>query len=153
MREELGPPLIYQGFDAFWPVLLVQLATLRFAAGQMPTDREHQAMLFRLEYCVESCLMEIDAKIGRECMDWYQRSHWFSDKFLTEYFSQQTLDYVSFSDSRRTRFRRLPLILNSFSELSSEYREFEKEIHAIAKEQNCDITQLHSFAEWPKFKW
>ena len=43
----------YFAVDIIWPIFLVQVAMLRAVASYIPTERTHQANLYRLEACVE----------------------------------------------------------------------------------------------------
>lgn len=44
------------GVEVLWPVLLVQIGVLRQAMAFMPTNKLDQALMFELEYVVESAL-------------------------------------------------------------------------------------------------
>ncbi len=44
------------GVEILWPVLLVQIGVLRQAMAFMPTNKLDQALMFELEYIVESAL-------------------------------------------------------------------------------------------------
>ena len=62
--------VIYRGVSVLWPVFLVQLGLLRWAASFNPTTRDTQANLYRLEACAENALTSYDPMIGAWCFHW-----------------------------------------------------------------------------------
>jgi hypothetical protein len=144
---------IYYSFKMLWPIFLVQLGLLRWAAGFQPTTREYQANLFRLEACAESALISYDPFVGRRCLEWLTRFQWFSDKYLLQYVQNCSLQYVTVGKAGKIRFKELPEILRMLSPFSKEYRAFEEYLQSIAKEKGCRPEDLTDIEEWPEFKW
>ena len=153
IREDHPRPVVYQSVDLLWPIFLFQLGMLRSAAAFLPTTREHQAVLFQLEFCVEQALKGVDQTAGENCVVWYE---WFvlpPSDYLVNYVSRAALDYVLSAKSAKARVRNLPSILHSTNSLSSEYGDHVREMKKIATSQNCDVGALWDLTEWPEFKW
>ncbi len=142
----------YGGVDLLWPIVLVQIRMLRWAAAFHPTTREHQSNLSRLESCAEQSLKEYDLLIGEKCVEWLNFFNGFPPTYLPEFISDVTKKYLFESKGGKQRFRRLPGILGMVHPMSEEYRAFEEEIRAIAKEKGCKPEELHDSSEWPEFK-
>jgi hypothetical protein len=144
---------IYYSFLTLWPIFLMQLGMLRWAAGFQPTDREHQANLYRLEACAEKALISYDPFVGRRCVEWLTHFQGLSSKYLLLYIQNCSLQYVTLGKAGKARFKGLPDILRRLSPYSREYRNFEEYLQGIAKEKGCRLEELHDLEPWPEFKW
>ena len=144
---------IYYSFRELWPVFLMQLGLLRWAAGFRPTTRQHQANLFRLEACAEDALNSYDPFVGRRCLEWLERFHGLSGKYHLQYIPNCSLQYVTVGRPGKARFKNLPEILRMMSPFSKECREFEDYLEREAKEKGCQPGDLVDRGEWPDFKW
>jgi len=153
IREDPSRPVVYQSVDLLWPIFLFQLGVLRRAAAFLPTTREHQAVLFQLEFCVEKTLTGVDQKAGKDCFAWYESFAMPPSDYLVNYVSHAALRFVLSASSARARLRNLPSILHSMDCLSSKYRDHVREMEKVATQQNCDVNDLWDFTEWPGFKW
>lgn len=143
----------YYAVDVLWPIFLVQVAMLRTAAGYLPTNRAHQANLYRLEACAESALQHMDPAVGSICMRWLAHYAPLPDSFLLEFVSQQARDFVFGATAGKARFRRLPAILDDISTFSPKYKEFERFMSEHAAKQNARPQDLWDFSAWPDFRW
>ncbi len=144
---------IYYSFRTLWPIFLMQLGLLRWAAGFQPTGREHQANLYRLEACTENALVSFDPFVGRRCVEWLSHFQGLSGKYLLQYIQNCTLQYVTVGKPGKARFKELPEILRMLSPFSQEYRAFEEYLQGIANEKGCRPEELNDFESWPQFKW
>lgn len=143
----------YYAVDILWPAFLVQVAMLRTTAGYLPTNRTHQANLYRLEACAESALLQMDLAVGSICMRWLAQYAPLPDNFLLEFVSQQTREFVFGATAGKARFRRLPTILDDISTFSPKYKDFERFMSEQAAKQNARPQDLWDFSEWPDFRW
>lgn len=154
--KSVGAPkasLNYFAVDMLWPIFLVQVGLLRTAAAYMPTQKSHQANLYRLEACIENALSTFDASISNQCSRWLSEFSALPENFLIDFVSYQSRLYVSSSTSSKGRIRRLPNVLHNISPYSQAYQAYESEVKAIAEKQKCRPQDLYDFAEWPEFKW
>lgn len=143
----------YFAVDILWPIFLVQVGLLRAAAAYLPTQKSHQANLYRLEACTESALSALDANVARQCVRWLSDFSAFPESYLIDFVSYQTYLYVSSSATCKSRIRKLPSILNDISPYSLAYQDYEREAKAIAEREKCRPQELHDSSEWPDFKW
>lgn len=148
-----GKKATYYGVKLTWPLLLWQVSTLRWSAAFMPTTKSIQASLYLVESCIEKALLELDSEAGEKCIDWMRRIQGISTDFLPSYVDEVTYRYLFSGPQGKTRFKKLPWHLNSLSEMSNDYREYEEQLKTLAKEKNCSPQDLHSFADWPEIKW
>ena len=155
VEREVGPDQFttYYKFTLPWIPVLFDLHYLREIAGYANSSKEHQANLFRLEYAVESALKDYDAKVGREVIDQYRRLPWFSKEYLTSYIEDCTYQYIYSGSTGKMRFRRLPSIIRSFDERSSDYKAYHKNIWGQANKHNVHPTQLVDTSDWPDIEW
>lgn len=143
----------YYGVKFTWPLLLWQVAALRWAAAFTPTTKSIQANLYLIESCIEGALLELDRETGEKCIGWLRRFHGISTNFIPSYIDEVSYRYLFSGPQGKSRFKKLPWHLNSLSEISNDYREFEDHLKAIAKEKNCSHQDIQSFADWPEIKW
>lgn len=143
----------YFAVDVLWPIFLVQVAMLRSAASYLPTEKHHQANIYRLEACAENALNALDANISRECCRWLAEYSAFPASYLIDFISHQTYRYVFSSTTAKGRIRTLPNIMREMSSYSAVYRAYEEELKAIAEKQKCRPEELHNHSEWPEFRW
>jgi len=143
----------YCGCKLLWPVFLVQVGMLRWAAAFNPTTKSLQANLFRLEAATEDALIRSDIKIGRVCVDWLSDFRGFPTDYLLQFVEDVCLDYVSEPRPGKARFATLPHTLKSTHSFSNEYLAFKERLEQISKFQKCRPDDLASRTEWPDFKW
>lgn len=143
----------YRGVKIFWTHVLVQTALVRYYAGFVDTSKEDQSNIFRLEHALAQALRNYDAEVGEACVEWLSRPLYLSKEFLTEFLDEVTYKYIVDGPAGKRRFKKLPHVLRSVSELSPEYRAFKSELQKIAKEKGCDPHDLRSQTEYPEFKW
>jgi hypothetical protein len=144
---------IYYGVKLTWPLLLWQVSTLRWSAAFMPTTKSIQGILYLLESCIEGALLELDPETGEKCITWMRRIQGVSTGFLPSYVDEVTYRYLFSGPQGKSRFKKLPWHLNSLSEMSNDYREYQEHLKALAKEKNCSPQDLQSSTEWPDIKW
>jgi len=119
----------------------------------MPTNKTHQANLYKLESCIEISLNSYDPDIGCYCVDWLSKFSGFSKNYIVSFVSHCTKKYIYEGKAGKARFRKLPFILDSFFPLSKEYREYEESIIKIASQKKCDPNEIQDISEWPEFRW
>ncbi len=144
----------YRGVKIMWPLYLLQLGLLRWAAAFNRTSRDTQANLFRLEACAEESLTAYDAVVGKQCMEWLERFSGFTTNYYIQYIDECNRKYVIAYPNGKKRFKNLPTILQMFTEISKEYRAFARELEDIAKEKDCSPGMLTNMNDdYPDFKW
>lgn len=143
----------YFAVDILWPIFLVQIGLLRAAASYLPTQKSHQANLYRLEACAESALSTLDANVSRQCSRWLSEFSALPENYLISFVSYQSYLYVSASTTCKSRIRKLSNILHDISPYSQAYQVYEREAKATAEKEKCRPQDLHYFSEWPDFKW
>lgn len=142
----------YRGGKILWPIILFQVKALRDFAAFQPTTKEQQANLYRLEYCLEKSLTEIDPKIGQQCIDWLNGPSPLVKNYYTLFLSHAAKEYA-IGSTGKARFKKLPAILRSLYPLSDEYTLFAKSLEAQAIELECDPKDLHDFSDDGEVKW
>ncbi|RII29883.1 MAG: hypothetical protein CXR30_08785 [Geobacter sp.] len=148
-----GKTVTYYGVKLIWPLLLWQVSILRWSAAFMATTKSIQANLYMIEHCIEESLLELDQQTGEKCIRWMRRLDGVSTKFLPSYIDEVSHRYLFSGPQGKSRFKKLPWHLNSLSEISNDYREYEEHLTSVAKEQNCSPQGLHSVTDWPEIKW
>ncbi len=151
--EVQGSSAKYFAVDILWPVFLVQLGMLRAAAGYLPTSRAQQSTLYRLEACAEQAMSAFDPSVSAICMRWLAHFTPLPETFLFEFVSQQAHSFVFGAAGGKSRFKRLPVILDDINSLSSRYRDFERSLSAQAAKEGCSPQSLVSLEPWAAFKW
>jgi len=143
----------YAGVRVLWPILIPQVALLRWSASFAPTTKADQANLYRLEYCAESSLSEYDPKTGALCVELFSLFHGLPEDYLFEFVTECARRYIVEGPAGKSRFRRLPTILRMLAPMSSEYRDFRDRIMRIASEKGCNAHELQAKDDWPAFRW
>lgn len=143
----------YAGFRYLWPYLLPQVGLLRWSASFHPTNRHHQATLFKLEGCIEDVLCSIDPAIGKEVFNWLIHFPGFSSNYYVHFFEHCALSYITDAKAGKERFRLLPKILHTMVPWSKEYRDYASDLEAAAREEKCNPHELADIGEWPDFRW
>lgn len=143
----------YRGVKIFWPIILFQIALLRWYTRFKPTTKEHLSDLFRLEYIVEESLSEVDLEVGRQCINWLNSFPGITNNYLFSFADEMAYKYVFQETSQKKRFKKLPEILNGLLEHSKDYKTFNDFMQSKAKEKGCSVFELTSLTDWPEFKW
>lgn len=141
------------GTQFVWPQIIFYVSYFRHVAAFRPTNKEHLANLMRLEYCLESALIEYDAKIGNEVLSLYPIVGSVTAGFYHGYISDITYSYLYESGSGKIRFRRLPALVSSMAQFSSEYRAYADFLEREAKRRGCLPSQLQDSREWSEIEW
>lgn len=81
-------------------------------------------------------------EVGQEVIEEYRRLSWFSNDFLTDYIAECTYQYIYGGATGKMRFRRLPSIIRSYDERSSDEKEYHQRIWGEAKKHNVYPAQL-----------
>jgi len=136
-----------------WPHVIFYTSYFRQLAGFRSTNKEHQSNLARLEYCVESALLEYEPKTGLEVVSMYPTMGALAPDFYDSYLSHILYIFLFESGSGKMRFRRLPVLLESLSPLSQEYRQYAAMLERESKKQGCSPHVLHDSREWPDIEW
>lgn len=136
-----------------WPHIVFYTSYFRQLAAYCPTNKAHQSNLTRLEYCVESSLVEYDPRVGAEVVSSYPLIGATGPDFLDSYVSDVTYSYLYGGGSGKMRFRRLPALIRSMAPWSPEYREYAAMLEREAKKHGCTPRQLRDSREWPEIEW
>ncbi len=142
----------YRGVKVLWPVILFQANVLRCSAAFQPTTKGQQANLYRLEQSIEDSLRDTDSGIAAPCIEFLNSPLFITDDYYCLFIGIAANRYVEGAGGK-TRFRKLPGILNSFHQTSEEYKVFAAQLEATAKKQNCSPHALEDMSEGPDFKW
>ena len=143
----------YFGTNFSWPSLLFYSSHLRQRACFLPTNKEHQANLYRFEHCIESALLSYDHKIGTEVLERFSSIGFVSKDFLFSYVDDVTYRFIFDGGTGKSRFKRLPQLLRSMAEWSEDYEAFKTYMAGQAEKNKCSVYQLHDMREWPEFEW
>lgn len=144
----------YYGVSILWPYFLVQLSLLRWAAAFIPTTKEIQSNLYRLEACTEEALLSYDHAIGTQCIKLMNCYAGLAHDYLVKFIDERAEEYIGYPSTGKKRFKQLPAILRSIAPSSAEYLEFEMQMQMIAKQKGCKAEELTSTRdEWPEYKW
>jgi hypothetical protein len=144
----------YRGVKILWPIIIPQIALLRWAAGFHPTSRLDQAELFILEHCIENSLREYDPNIGPLVFELRTMFEGMRSDYYTQFFWEMARQYVLEGKAGKARFKRLPEILRKLSPFSRDYKEFSVFLEKTAKEKNASPHKLEFFDfDDPDFKW
>lgn len=141
------------GTQLTWPHVLFYASYFRQLAGYRPTNKEHQANLARLEYCIESALVEYDAKIGLEVISLYPGIATVEANFYAGYVPDITYTWLYDSGQGKMRFRRLPVFIQSLHIMSPGYQQYAMMLEREAKKHGCSPHQLQDARDWPEIEW
>lgn len=141
------------GAQFVWPHIIFYASFFRQLAARRPTTKAHQSNLWRLEHCLETALVEYDAKIGNEVIATYPPVGAVSRGFLPGYVSDVVYSFLYNEGSGKMRFRRLPSVIKSMFEWSPEYREYAAFLEGEAKRHGCSAHQLRDTRDWPAIAW
>jgi hypothetical protein len=143
----------YFGVDIIWPVFLSQLVLLRRNAAYLPTIRNHQANLFRIEAATCEALERLNGKVAAECIEWLERGSSFHKEYFFEFVTYLSSAYLTNAKSLGTRTRQLPGLLRQLHWFSDGYKLFEAQLKEIAQQKGVDPRTLHDLSQWPEFEW
>lgn len=143
----------YRGVRILWPIIVPQIALLRWAAAFHPTSRLDQAELFILEHCLEDSLREYDQKIGPQVFEMRTIFEGMRPDYFTQFFWEVARQYVCEGKAGKARFKRLPEVLRKLSSISEDYKEFSAFLEKTAKEKGTDPYELQDWSDGPDFKW
>lgn len=141
------------GTQYTWPYILFYTSYYRHLAGYKSTTKMHQANLTLLEYCLESALIEYDAKVGAEMISLYRGVGDVTQEYYINFTSQVFYDFLFQSASGKMRFRRLPALIKSMYQWSPQYQDYAAMLEKEAKRHNCSPHMLQDNREWPDIKW
>ena len=144
--------VVYRGVNVLWPILLFQMSLLRYSAAYMPTTKEQQSNLYRLESCVEKALLKYDGNTGRQCIEWLNSTPFVNQDYLSNFVPEVAYRFIE-GTRGKSRFKKLPILLRQLSIMSDEYKEFEKQITEMAKKKNCHPQERDVVRDWPDFDW
>ncbi len=141
------------GTQLTWPHVIFYTSYFRHLAGYRSTNKEHQANLARLEFCVESSLVEYDAKIGLEVVSLYSGIGAAGANFYAGYVSDIIYTWLYDSGHGKMRFRRLPVLVQSLHVSAPQYRLYALTLEREAKKHGCSPHQLSDSRDWPEIEW
>jgi hypothetical protein len=146
-KETIGP-VTYFGVNIFWTVFLFQIAMLRNLAAHVPTNKEHQSNLYRLEACAEAALMKADPKAGQESLDLCKHLYMNWDFISGEQIRYCTKCFIAETRQGKARFKSLPKYLKKILHYLHE------DILAFAgQEQKSSMKNDFDNSDWPDFEW
>lgn len=142
----------YFGFNLVWTDVLIFIATLRYNAGFIQTNKLNQAILYILEYIIEEALFIYDPDGANVIKHYIGQRINITNEYAFIIYQAIHLKFIKERASKK-RFRDIPkLVGNYFSEWKKEYIDLIAEFHVSALEQNCEITDLE-FEDFPDIKW
>ncbi len=141
------------GAQFVWPYIIFYVSYFRQLAANRATTKEHQSNLARLEFCLESALVEYDPRVGVEVVSLYPTVGDATPDFLASHISDITYSFLYEGGTGKMRFRRLPALVRSMAQSSSEYRAYAAMLECEARKRGCSPHQLHDSREWPDFEW
>ena len=141
------------GTQFVWPHIIFYVSYFRHLAAYRSTNKEHQSNLARLEFCLESSLVEYDPKIGAEVVSLYPQVGAVTQDFFDGYISDITHSFLYEGGSGKMRFRRLPALVRSMAQFSVEYQDYAAVLEREAKRHGCSPHQLQDSREWPEIEW
>ena len=136
-----------------WPHILFYAGYFRQLAGQCPTTKGDQANLYALEDCIESALIEYDAKTGMELAKAYLSVGAVSQNYFIQFIEDVCFEFLFGGSSGKMRFRRLPKLLKSMSEFSLDYQAYAQMLEKEAKRLDCSPHELSDSRDWPDIDW
>ena len=138
----------YRGVPIYWPYYLAYLRLLRQCAARTNTLRWHQGVLYQLEGLVEQALLDVEGNIPDRILGWIDNSIGFDSDYLPEWIRTCCRYYVEGPRGKK-RALRLLTVLQRFSPLSPEYRDFYSSMAKAAENQKCSILSLQDMSPWP----
>lgn len=140
------------GFRLVWTDLLIFISVLRHHAGYNQSNKIQQAVLYNLEYTVETSLFDYDPKGANEIKEYIGQRINITEEYAFIIYQALHIKYVS-DKPGKTRFRKIPKLLATyFSSCHNDYKELIASFEQSAKEQNCDVTDLE-FSVFPEIVW
>lgn len=143
----------YRGVRILWPIYLLQIAVLRKVAGQQPSTRRQQSVLYTLEACADEALRAKDVGIAYSCMTWLEHFVGLDRDYLTQFIFDCAKVFAYEIPAGKKRLTALPNILLKFHPLSDEYHKFADSMRVFAKEKGCSPHELEDMSDWPEIKW
>ena len=141
------------GTQFVWPHIIFYVSYFRQLAAYRPTNKEHQSNLIRFEFCLESALIEYDAKVGAEVVSLYPMVGAVTTDYYVSYISDITYSFLYEGGAGKMRFRRLPAMVKSMAQVSPEYRDYASMLEREAKKHGCSPHQLRDSREWQEIEW
>jgi hypothetical protein len=140
------------GLQLVWTDILIFISVLRHNAGYNQSDKLQQAILYNLEYAVESSLFAYDPVGANEIKNYIGQQINITDEYAFIIYQAIHIKYVS-DKPGKTRFRKIPKLLGGhFLNWHNSYKELMHSLQQSAKEQNCEVTDLE-FLEFPEIVW
>jgi hypothetical protein len=140
------------GFQLVWTDILIFINVLRHNAGYNQSDKLQQAILYNLEYTVETSLFDYDPEGANQIKNFIGQQINITDEHAFIIYQALHIKYVS-DKLGKTRFRKIPKMLaGHFSNWHNDYKELIASFQQSAKEQNCEVTDLE-FSDFPEIVW
>lgn len=140
------------GFQFVWTDILTFICTLRYNAGFRQSNKLQQAILYNLEYTVETSLFEYDPEGAHQIRDFIGKGININDDYAFMIYQALHIEFVT-RKGGKARFRQIPVLLNSyFSRAGEDYKGLIASFEQSAKVQNCEVTDL-AFSDFPKITW
>lgn len=136
-----------------WPHIIFYVSFFRQLAAHRPTNKEHQSNLTRLEFILESALVDYDPKVGAEVVALYPTVGAVTPDFFAGYVSDVTYTFLYGGGVGKMRFRRLPALVKSMAQFSSEYRDYAEMLEREAAKHGCSPHQLRDTRQWADIEW
>lgn len=136
------------GVEILWPVILIQTAVLRHAMGFIPTNALDHAIMYELEYVVESATRAAMPVTADDVLHWSRRACVASYEHLDSVLDSRCVYYINTPPGKRLKM--LPKLMETFDPM-----------YALLAEQGpakrpCIIAPkafAKCEADWPDFEW
>lgn len=136
------------GVEILWPVLLVQIGMLRQAMAFIPTNKLDQAIMFELEYVVESAVRAAMPTMAEDVIHRIRFNGSAPYSHINSVLDSRCRYFIKLSVKQRLKV--LPELMNTFDPIYSFLSKTGAGLHSGA-------IPLSAFTEngeeWPDFEW
>lgn len=141
------------GFSIVWTDILLFTNALRQAAGRRATDEPLLKHLDSLESAVHKGIQSYDGKMGDMLSRYVGMRIPTEDEFIFQIYQALHIEFVSMTFGGKSRFRKIPSILEDYFSLFSPIRiKLIGQLTLLAFESNCDPADL-GFEDFPEIVW
>jgi len=136
------------GVKILWPVLLLQVAVLRTAMAYITSSKLDQALIFELEYVVESAISEVMPVNAGEIISLMRNLGSLSCAHIEELIDSRCVYFIELPS--KSRLRELPKLMASFDEMYGFLAQADIGLHDGMIQPDVFSEKSH---EWPDFLW
>lgn len=152
--EFIGDNTLHEllGFQLVWTDIVIFLNLLRHCAGYTQSDKMHQAILYNLEYAVETAMTDYDPHGAHLVKEFLRYRLNITDEFAFILYQAAHIDFIRQKKGVK-RFRELPRLLNNyFSKREKGYTDTVALFVVEASVQDTDVHEME-FRDFPEIVW